>query len=36
MIELEKKVIYRLKKVKDMVISTGKEPGEAIEETVKE
>ena len=34
--EIEKKMIYRLKKTKYMVINTGKEPEEVIEERVKE
>ena len=34
--EIEKKMIYGLKKTKYMVINTAKEPEEAIEERVKE
>ena len=33
--EIEKKIIYRLKKTKYMVINTGKEPEGAIEERVR-
>ena len=34
--EIEKKMIYGLKKTKYMVINTGKKPGEVIEERIKE
>ena len=34
-VEIEKKVIYGLKKTKYMVINTGKEPEEVIEERLK-
>ena len=34
--EIEKQIIYVLKKTKYMVINTGKEPEEAIKERVKE
>ena len=34
--EIEKKMICGLKKTKDMIINTGKEPEEVIEERVKE
>ena len=34
--EIEKKMIYGLKKTKHMVINTGKEPEEVIEERLKE
>ena len=35
-VEIEKKIIYGLKKTKYIVINTGKEPKEVIEERVKE
>ena len=34
--EIEKKMIYRLKETKFMIINTGKEPEEVVEEKVKE